>query len=195
MSEALLAPIGVPVALARPAIAADEKIEISDRLRIAPAAPQARFVFRARAEAFLPAQKALGLPLSQKIGEAHSAPPRHVLRLGPDEWLILAPMQEAAQLGHAIGSVQPSSLVDISSRDIVFIVEGVQAEDVLNAGCPLDLDPDTFPIQTCTRTLFARTEILLWRTGRHAFQIATQRSFARYLFGLLQKAAREFERV
>ncbi|MFX8747406.1 sarcosine oxidase subunit gamma family protein, partial [Acinetobacter baumannii] len=59
---------------------------------------------------------------------------------------------------------EPHSLVDVSHRNTAIQIAGPAAADVLNAGCPLDLRLDAFPVGMCTRTLFAKAEIVLWRT-------------------------------
>ena len=55
-----------------------------------------------------------------------------------------------------------------------------------------DLDPKAFSIGTATRTLFAKAEIVLWRKGVNDFHIEVWRSFAEYLHGQLEQAAREY---
>jgi sarcosine oxidase subunit gamma len=47
----------------------------------------------------------------------------------------------------------------------------------------------------CTRTLLAKADITLWRTGEDAFHVEVWRSFAGYVGGLLQEIAREFDPV
>ena len=49
-----------------------------------------------------------------------------------------------------------------------------------------------FPVGMCTRTLFAKAEIVLWRTGENVFQIEVWRSFADYLWRYLVLAGAEF---
>ena len=63
---------------------------------------------------------------------------------------------------------------------------------MLNAFNALDLHLDAFPVGMCTRTLFGKAEIVLWRTGEETFHIEVWRSFAPYLLGCLNEAAREF---
>jgi sarcosine oxidase subunit gamma len=44
----------------------------------------------------------------------------------------------------------------------------------------------------CTRTLFGKAEIVLWRTAPDAFHIEVWRSFARYVLDCLGEALREY---
>jgi sarcosine oxidase subunit gamma len=43
----------------------------------------------------------------------------------------------------------------------------------------------------CTRTLFEKVEIVLWRTAPEIFQVEVWRSFAPHLTQLLAEVARE----
>ncbi len=104
---------------------------------------------------------------------------RAALWLGPDEWLMIAP-----QLADAAGTI-----IDVSHRQIALIIEGPRAAAVLNGACPLDLHPGTFPVGMCTRTVFAKTEIVLWRTAEHRFHLEVARSFAAYVYELLREIA------
>jgi sarcosine oxidase, subunit gamma len=82
------------------------------------------------------------------------------------------------------------SLVDVSHRQVGLIAAGPAAARVLNAGCPLDLDPHAFPVGFATRTLFDKVEIVLWRRAEATFHIEIWRSFAPFLAASLAEAAR-----
>jgi sarcosine oxidase subunit gamma len=82
------------------------------------------------------------------------------------------------------------SLVDVSHRQISLIASGPAAARVLNAGCPLDLDPHAFPVGFATRTLFEKVEIVLWRRAPATFHFEVWRSFAPYLATSLAEAVR-----
>ena len=71
-------------------------------------------------------------------------------------------------------------------------VSGTHAATMLNAGCPLDLDLAEFPVGMCTRTVFAKADVVLWRTRSDAFHLEVWRSFAGYVSGLLAEIATEF---
>jgi sarcosine oxidase subunit gamma len=96
---------------------------------------------------------------------------RAALWLGPDEWLLLG--FGAPETGFA--------LVDVSHRQLGFRLDGDGAATLLAAGVPLDLAEPAFPVGMCTRTLFDKAEITLWRRGVAAWQIEIARSFASYL--------------
>jgi heterotetrameric sarcosine oxidase gamma subunit len=105
---------------------------------------------------------------------------RTVMWLGPDEFMLLAP------------SCTISGAVDVSHRDTAIEVSGACAAWVINAFCALDLHLPAFPVGMCTRTVFGKAQILLWRTSADAFRIDVARSFAPYLWACLEEASHEF---
>ena len=118
---------------------------------------------------------------------------RSALWLGPDEWLILAAPSDpvAAALTQRL-QPHPHSLVDISHRHTAIELTGPAAADVLNAGCPLDLDTTAFPSGMCTRTVLAKSEMILWRLAGENFRLEVTRSFAPYVRRFLLEAARDY---
>jgi sarcosine oxidase subunit gamma len=159
-----------------------------------PCPPAARFVFRGRPAGFAAAGDAFGVALPQTACRAATTGGRSALWLGPDEWLLLAEDGAVAAIEAAFADrlgQQPHSLVDVSHRNTAVEIAGPAAADVLNAGCPLDLRLEAFPVGMCTRTLFAKAEIVLWRTDAQRFRVEVWRSFAGYLWGLLDEIRRE----
>lgn len=154
------------------------------------AGPAARFVFRGSSSVL---GDAFGVALPQTACAAAQAN-RIALWLGPDEWLLIAPATEVAPLYARLSAAlaaRPSSLVDVSHRNVGLIMEGTLVANVLNAGCPLDLNPLAFPVGMCTRTVFGKAEVVLWRTAPFMFHLEVWRSFAPYVIGLLGEAARD----
>jgi sarcosine oxidase, subunit gamma len=163
---------------------------------LAALAPSSRFAFRGRSMAIDKAGIALDLTLPREPCRAIAKGERAALFLGPDEWLLLAPAIEEPALRIALRNALhgvPHSLVDIGHAHAALTVSGPAAEAVLNAGCPLDLDLSIFHVNECTRTVFAKTEIVLWRVRPDCFRVETPRSYAAYLWQLLSEAAHEYE--
>jgi sarcosine oxidase subunit gamma len=159
-------------------------------------APSSRFAFRGRSTAIDKAGVALDLPLPREPRRATAKGERAALWLGPNEWLLLAPAQEEPALRIALRNALhglPHSLVALGHAHAALTVTGPAAEAVLNAGCPLDLDRSIFQVNECTRTVFAKTEIVLWRVRSDCFRVETARSYAAYLWQLLSEAAHEYE--
>ena len=150
--------------------------------RASAAAPMSRFSLRV-SEA---AAQTLGLPAA--INSSNSNVGHTAFRLGPDEFLLLLPEGEVPTVNIA----EPYSLVDISHRQTAILLQGPHAADMLNAGCPLDLDETAFPIDMATRTMFMKADIVLWRTGAETFHIEVWRSFAPYVWSLLEVIGQEY---
>ena len=161
--------------------------------------PQTRFVLRlAAADAARIAQVA-GLTLAGPINRANEYQRRTAARLGPDEWLLLAPEGEATALRDATAAALAGchhTLVDISHRNAAIEITGRAAPDVINAGCPLDLGLDRFKPGDATRTLFGKVEIVLIRLddagGVPVYRLEFWRSFGRFVHGFIVEVAREF---
>ncbi len=144
---------------------------------------------------------AWGVACSEEACRALVSGPRATLWLGPDEHLLLDLGPDAANLeAHAAAAHSleralagaPHALVDVSHRQFALEIAGPQATAILSAACPLDLDPSAFPVGMCTRTVLAKADIVLWRTGHARFHLEAWRSFADYVSGLLGEIAREF---
>lgn len=162
---------------------------------IAALPPESRFVFRGAAEAADAAGRGFGVALPSAPCQAAVIGARAALWLGPDEWLLLAPQTDGPTLTAAITralAAHPHALVDVSHRDVGIEIAGPQAETILNASCPLDLDQAAFPLGMCTRTVFARAGIVLWRTRATQFRVDVTRSFALYVWQMLEEARREY---
>jgi sarcosine oxidase subunit gamma len=162
-------------------------------LRVLP--PQARFILRGGADVVSAAGSAIGFVIDQTPCRASQTGSRAVLWHGPDEYLLLAADADAHTLQAALNeTLAPTahSLVDVSHRQMALQLDAPQAADILNSGCPLDLDLAAFPVRMCTRTLLAKADIVLWRTAPNTFHIEVWRSFADYVARFLNTAASEY---
>ncbi len=154
--------------------------------------PVARFSFRGNPTAARAAGDAFGVPLPETPCRAASRGDRAALWLGPDEWTLLAPPNEGPAIAATIARAlvdKPHALVDIAHRDIGIFVAGPDSAIIINAGCPLDLDLSSFPIDQCTRTVFAKAGIVLWREDTTRFRLEVARSFATYLWQMLARGS------
>ena len=155
---------------------------------------QARFLFRGDADAQLAAAASFGTRLSAERCRALTNGGRATLWLGPDEYLLIAPESEATTLAADLAPAlagYPHSLVDIAHRQIGLELFGTHAEWLLGARCPLPLDLTAFPVDMCTRTVFAKAEVVLWRTAPEIFRLEVARSFGRYVVEMFGEVARE----
>ena len=164
-----------------------------DWLRTLP--PATRFILQGGPAARAAAGEAFGVPLAESPCRANSVEGRAALWLSPDEQLLLGSAGDAQILAAGLEAALSGiahSLVDVSHRQIALQVSGPHASAILNTGCPLDLDPTEFPPGMCTRTLFGKADIVLWRTAVAEYQIEVWRSFAGYVSALLLEAAQDF---
>ena len=151
------------------------------------AAPDAaRFVLRGNPAAVV----AFGIAPPERL-QASAEGNRAAFWLGPDEFLLFAPGEDADIVRSSLEAGltgEPYSLVDVSHRQIGLVLEGKRAARCLSAGCPLDLRPAAFPVGMVARTIFLKTEIVLWRRSAEQFHVEVWRSFAPYLVGHLAEA-------
>lgn len=117
----------------------------------------------------------------------------NALHLAPDEWLLIGPFSEAADVGARFAETSiPRSLVDIGERSLGVEIGGSAAALLLNTGCPLDLHDDAFPAGSCTRTLFGKVSVMIWRmvhTDHYRMQYG--RSFDDYVSTYIVTAAQD----
>jgi sarcosine oxidase, subunit gamma len=155
--------------------------------------PAARYVLRGGDAVRQAAGVAFGLTVPHETCRAVSEGERAALWQGPDEWLLIGAVEETLALGANLSaalSALPHSLVDVSQRQTALLVSGAHATTLLAAGCPLDLDAAAFPVGMCTRTMFAKAEVVLWRQAPANFRLEVWRSFAAYVSQYLAEAAR-----
>ena len=154
-----------------------------------PAPPTFRVNLRARDDAVASLQAALGLALPRHPKTSITEDQRSALWLGPDEWLVIDP--EADPMTDLAGVDALHSAVDISHRNVGILVVGPRAADALEHGCPQDLSLEAFPVGACSRTIFGKAEIVLWRGKVDAFRVECWRSFAPYVMDFLAEATRD----
>jgi|SRR5271169_2370382 len=159
-----------------------------------------RFIFHGNAEARAAASTAWGVAFAEEPCRARAVGERATLWLGPDEYLLWdaaggadpATAATAAAIEQALGAL-PHALVDISHRQIGIRVSGAHAADILRGACALDLSIEQFAVGACTRTVFAKADIVLWRTATDTFQLEVLRSFSAYVKSLLREIAVDFD--
>lgn len=155
--------------------------------------PATRLILRCGPEMSAKVQSAFGiaLPVRPNSVSVSSVGARAAIWLGPDEWLLMAPNEQPAALRSTLQAALSNlahSLTDISHGQVGIELTGRLASRALSAGCPLDLRLAAFPPGMATRTIFLKSEIVLWRRSEDRFQVAVWRSFAPYLVGHLVEA-------
>jgi sarcosine oxidase, subunit gamma len=150
--------------------------------------------FRGRPSSLDAAGAAFGIPLPQTACRFSVKGSRAVYWLASDEWLLQATGEQAPALFASMETAlsgHSCSLVDVSHRSDAFALSGRTSGYVLNHGCPLDLSIGAFPVGMCTRTILGKAAILLSRPDTDTFHIDVWRSFAPYVWQLLDEARSE----
>lgn len=152
-----------------------------------------RAVLRCREEDVDSASERLGIALPRSACRSSTGGDLVALWTGPDEWLILGHGLEDDWSKRITARLEgvPCSVVDVSHRQVALSVQGPRAEDILASSCALDLSERAFPVGMCTRTMYAKAEVVLWRAGATVFHVEIWRSFARYVEALLREAEEE----
>jgi sarcosine oxidase subunit gamma len=154
----------------------------------------AKLLFRGRPLAVQAVGTAFGITLPQVACRFNMRKDRAAFWLGPDEWMLQATGESAAALSENLETAladHSHSLVDVSHRSDAFALSGQKSAYVLNHGCPLELSLEAFPVGMCTRTIFGKATILLSRPESDTFHIDVWRSFAPYVWQLLDEARSE----
>lgn len=152
----------------------------------------AKFVLRLAESEAARLEGPIGLALPRDPLRATFAEDAGAMRLGPDEWLVVAAPERAEMLAAAVQSALEhvhAAFVDVSHAMTEIAVEGPAWRELLAAGCPLDLDPETAPAGFTTRSLLAKCEIVLVVRETDAASLFVQRSFAPYAMDVLAEAA------
>lgn len=114
--------------------------------------------------------------------------------LAPDEWLIVCPLQNAFLIEQALREKITGhySLVNVSGGQTILALSGENALDVLKKSTPYDVHERNFPINKAVSTVFAKSQVMLRRTGEQQWQMVIRRSFADYIWLWLQESSREY---
>ena len=116
--------------------------------------------------------------------------------LGPDEWLILTDLSQAALLVEKLRKSVAGkhvALNDVSGGQIVLRLDGTGVRDLLAKGCTLDLHPRVFTAGMCAQSGLAKANVLIGLAGQtESFDIVVRRSFSDYLLRWLLQGADEF---
>ena len=168
----------------------DERNFGTTGVTLTPAPVSTRISLRAREDGLAAAKKILGFALPLKPKSSATKGSIHCLWIGPDEWLVIDADGSGLPEKFAKEGNTKLSAVDISHRNTAILLEGAKAVDVLNSGCPQDLSSAAFPVGACSRTILGKSEIVLYRTGEHAFRVECWRSFSDYVWSFLMDAAK-----
>lgn len=145
-----------------------------------------------RAAADTPAATALGLA----FGSAERRDAVHVVRIRPDEWMVLGDTDAVAGYIGELDLSGFASTVDITHSRLMFRLTGDDAARVMEKVCSIDFADHMTPDGACTGASVAKVSCDLFRDdvdGVRSYRILCDRSFGQYLFDALIDAKREFD--
>lgn len=169
------------------------EVLISEAVSVALLPEKLRVSLRLKSGDRVKVGKALGINLPAKIGSSKTKNKLRSVCLGPEEWLLIGDRKPHADLYEICNKLSEQyviSAVDVSQRNIGFVLSGVEAAGMVNVGCPLDLSISQFPVGKSVRSVFENAPILLHRSSETVFEVECWRSFAPYVVGLMSAHAR-----
>ena len=122
-----------------------------DGVAIAPVAQCARWSLRLPQAAAERLREIAGFRIAIAINRSTYENDQLAARLGPDEWLLCAPVDAAAESERVLTAAlagEPHALVDVGHRYAALAIDGPQAPMLIASGCPLDLHPAAFAAGT-----------------------------------------------
>ena len=120
---------------------------------------------------------------------------RHIVWLGPDEYLLLCESGKEKALYDTLTSTIKTNhfaITDVSDSLCALSLSGTAVRDILAKGCSLDFLPSKFGAGRCAQSLLAHAGITLMALPDDAFILICRTSFAPYVHDWLVDAALEY---
>ena len=136
-----------------------------------------------------------GCTFPPKANRFQSAGDRHVVWLGPDEYLLLCEAGKEQELQDSLNSMIPSphfAITDVSDSLCALSLRGPAVRAVLAKGCGLDLHPKKFTAGQSAQSLLALSAVTLMAVADDAFILICRTSFSPYVQRWLADAALEY---
>ena len=120
---------------------------------------------------------------------------RHIVWLGPDEFMIICEAGKDEELASTIhtsfGSLH-AAVTNITDALAAFHLKGAAVRQVLAKGCALDLHINSFTSGDAAQTLVAHAAVTIMALADDEFIVICRTSFASYLHNWLVDAALEY---
>lgn len=140
-----------------------------------------RWAFRSDPATASTMMRFMGYEAPEKLLTVAGCGKRWALHLGPDEWMLCTEGNEGFSSESMTLPLLPYSAVEISDGFAGYQFNENAGRQLLSVGCPLDLHDQAFGPGTATRTLFAKSPIILWRPpASKVWRVDLPRSFSSY---------------
>lgn len=150
----------------------------------------ALFDLKGEPDDFAGALESLDLTFPREANRASRAGERELYWIGPDHWLLRAPLAEElelqARLKDAVGA-EHASVILVSDTLAGFALRGADARQILAIACPLDTDAAIFPFDGVTYSEAFGLKALVVRRD-HGFDLFADRSFGPMLEDYFSRA-------
>ncbi len=139
-------------------------------------------------------QTALGLELPGAL-KVVSSGDTSLQWIGPDEWLLIVPNGEEVATEQKLRDAAAGlhiQVVNVSGGQSLLELNGPNVRQVLMKSTSYDVHPNNFPIGKAVGTVFAKSQLVIRRTGEERWELVIRRSFADYWWMWLQDASAEY---
>ena len=120
---------------------------------------------------------------------------RHVVWLGPDEFMIICEAgkdEELVRAIHASFGSRHAAVTNITDALAAFHLKGAAVRQVLAKGCALDLHQNSFASGDAAQTLLSQAAVTIMALANDKFIVICRTSYAAYLHDWFLDAALEY---
>jgi sarcosine oxidase subunit gamma len=150
---------------------------------------------RASKSASSQVKSVIGCAFPTATNRFSSAGERHVVWLGPDEFLIICEAGKDAELASTLESTlntQHCAVTNITDALAAFHLKGAAVRQVLAKGCAIDLHPGSFASSDAAQTLLSHAAVTMLALSDNELIVICRTSFAPYMHDWLLDAALEY---
>ena len=150
---------------------------------------------RASKSASTQVKSVIGCAFPTATNRFSSAGERHVVWLGPDEFLIICEADKDAELASTLESTlntQHCAVTNITDALAAFHLKGAAVRQVLAKGCAIDLHPGSFASGDAAQTLLLHAAVTMLALSDNELIVICRTSFAPYMHDWLLDAALEY---
>ncbi|WP_227993033.1 sarcosine oxidase subunit gamma [Shewanella sp. YLB-07] len=135
----------------------------------------------------------LGVPLPSAL-QSETKDELSISWISPDEWLVIFPITQAFEMERRLRLMVDGhcAVVNVSGGQTVLSLSGANALQVLHKSTPYDVHERNFPVGKVVTTVFAKTQVIIRRTGPESWELTVRRSFAAYVWQWLTDASKEY---